>query len=400
MKDCLDVKTIPQFTSTCWFNALLMALLYSDRTRIFFYQKLRRIHSANAAKNVLIEMFIHIINEQYTKVKRNPLRKFAENFKPLDLLQSLHDTNSTHFYFNPKVDKQGHSSNAYLNQLMRYFNLNKNVLYCNSHPTNGKVYVSFENVNSQRTLTKKYNSTAREIYRDVKKQDEYLVDLKQKTNFTDVDVLFIRVLQSDSIYKTSHIRQPEGARIYDGYLKETLYIGGFTYVLDSLIVSSLPFTTHQPIKRSGHAVAGVTCNGRRFLYNGWVDHRTNEPCPLMEFDWFKNSEDVCIDLAQCKFDKHSTQRRHDKQEFNARKHKEIMAQTSTESLCFNMKHSQRTYSYVKSNIVQTFWPDPNSIINLTRESTINLTRDDIINLTAQEVKRKRKTTINLTGNQT
>jgi hypothetical protein len=40
MDRCKSVITIPQFTGTCWFNALLMALLYSDGTRQYLLKNL------------------------------------------------------------------------------------------------------------------------------------------------------------------------------------------------------------------------------------------------------------------------------------------------------------------------------------------------------------------------
>jgi hypothetical protein len=361
-KDCLSVKTIPQLTPTCWFNSLLMVLLYSDRTRVFFYKKLTQIRTADVAKNVLIETFLHILNHNYAKVR---LRKYAAEFNPDELLQKLHDTNASQFYFNPKIDR-GHNEDAYLKQLLGYFNLNKNVLYCNSHPLLGKVYVGFANMNFDRTMKNKYppNSDAREIYKSARKHDAFLVNFTRQINFMEIDVLFVKVRHSESIYSKSVIRYPEGARIYDGLLQETLYIGGFTYVLDGLFLNSLPST--QNPKRAAHAVTGVTCNGKRFLYNGWVDPNTNTNCPLMEFDWFKNSQDFCINLGQCNFVKAARQRKHPGNFFNnSNVNSNTTAKPAVERLCFNMNHSERTYAYVRSDIVQTYWPTINTTINLT-----------------------------------
>ncbi len=64
---------------------------------------------------------------------------------------------------------------------------------------------------------------------------------------------------------------------------------------------------------TGHAVAGVTCDGDRFVYNGWSEN-TNDPaqsfanqakvsrrpelgrpCPLFGFDWLRNTRGFCPD---------------------------------------------------------------------------------------------------------
>jgi hypothetical protein len=39
---CESVITLPQFEDTCWFNSLLMALLYSDGTRQYLKNNLHK----------------------------------------------------------------------------------------------------------------------------------------------------------------------------------------------------------------------------------------------------------------------------------------------------------------------------------------------------------------------
>jgi hypothetical protein len=59
---CKSVITIPQFTGTCWFNALLMALLYSDGTRQYLLKNL--INSELYSKNKrLYDIFIGYIGK-------------------------------------------------------------------------------------------------------------------------------------------------------------------------------------------------------------------------------------------------------------------------------------------------------------------------------------------------
>ena len=61
---------------------------------------------------------------------------------------------------------------------------------------------------------------------------------------------------------------------------------------------------------NSHAVAGITCQNNRYLYNGWVSS-TNDPsiqsnltytlpCNLMKFDW-KNSSSFYLSNNSCEF---------------------------------------------------------------------------------------------------
>ena len=57
---CDKVVTIPQYLGTCWFNAILMAILYSQNSRkLLLYN--------NIYKNNKINKLYEIINEILTK---------------------------------------------------------------------------------------------------------------------------------------------------------------------------------------------------------------------------------------------------------------------------------------------------------------------------------------------
>jgi len=91
-----------------------------------------------------------------------------------------------------------------------------------------------------------------------------------------------------------------------------------------------------------HAIAGITCNDNKYVYNGWNSSTTDgglkntlnvkdSPCSLMKFDWdiHKNSE-FCLNLEKCKLDPNII---------------------SDEELCFNFANniSGRLLVYVKIN---------------------------------------------------
>jgi hypothetical protein len=151
----------------------------------------------------------------------------------------------------------------------------------------------------------------------------------------------------------------------------------------------------------GHGIAGVTCNGKRYLYNGWVNKKTKLPCPLIEFDWFSKTDDFCIDSTNCQFTKNPIQRTYPDENYdNKLMNKNVSGYSvpnlngftkhQIDKLCFNAENSPRTYTYVK-------------VESKGKRKFINLTKNyDYINLTSKASTSKASTSkvdfINLTNN--
>jgi hypothetical protein len=277
-----------------------------------------------------------------------------------------------------------------------------------------------DNIETIRTMETQYNKNAWDIYKKSATHNKYLVNLKKKTNFKNIDVLFVRTVASvPGSFIDSHIRIPPGALLYEKKLQEEIEVGGWKYKLDGCLLSNL--ASLDPNQITGHGLAGVTCNGKRYLYNGWMNKKTKLPCPLMDFDWFSNTEDFCIDTQNCQFTKNPIQRTHPHENYDNRYHTanysgysipnlEGFTKTQINKLCFNAKHSQRTYIYVKIR------PEgKRKFINLTKNDKefINLTdsprknykastsKEDFINLTDSPIKNYKASTskedfINLT----
>jgi hypothetical protein len=405
--DCSKVITIPQTSGTCWFNALLMALLYSERSRRFFYNNLSCYGPTSVYKQNVINMFLNILARQYTKseVQNVP--------SPERILHVLHQADPETFYIDPRV-KEGYFGERYLTQLMKYFQLNKKVLYCiYPNPTKKNIieglYVHFDNIETKRKryshfnkvndnrdlgggpyelekyygskyamdklygkneyLSEKLSKTAtdwaqktktnqnrcmnnayeqntplcvangvmrlpatpdaRALKYEPEKLDKALKQIATKAtkNWANIDVIRVKIHENTGkdpvLDPFEFIRFTEGARVWNGQLKEEITVGGFIYKVDSMIIANVVARSDY---NCGHEIAGVTCNGKRYLYSGL--HRT---CPLMPFDWFSQNGDFCFNTSNCNF---------------------MIPMPNNRSaiktvVCFNMKHSERTYLYVK-----------------------------------------------------
>lgn len=394
--DCSMVTTIPQLTGTCWFNALLMALLYSERTRQFVYNHLIAYdnhlefaktpadYQKKLAKQKIVDMFLDILVRHYTKGKKT----LKELPTPEYMLQELHRADPKTFYFDPNK-RVGHIGQKYLIQVMKYFELNERVLYCIYPDSLVKrkgadgIYVHIDNIVTRPSLYAGYsrfgngkfednNNKAREMYygskyvgkntwtssNGVVKQgylhkpkplnarslvfEKDKLDLvmkgvarKAKRNWANIDVIQVKIGEHlKDLKQTWDERYTDGARIWDGELQEEITLGEFTYKVDSMIMGEVKSKSD---KGCGHEIAGVTCNGKRYMYSGYQKRNmfgVKKPCSLIPFDWFNQEGDFCLNTPDCKL--------------SGRKlYYERGDGKSDKRMCFNMHQSNRTYLYIK-----------------------------------------------------
>lgn len=107
-------------------------------------------------------------------------------------------------------------------------------------------------------------------------------------------------------------------------LPHEIKFGNSRYILDTIMLQNNnagdQVTTKTGVKTVGsHAIAGVTCNGQRYIYSGWIrktkdsarsnkinnKNNTNNtkvgntPCPLMPFDWTVDRRNFYISSKIC-----------------------------------------------------------------------------------------------------
>jgi hypothetical protein len=114
-------------------------------------------------------------------------------------------------------------------------------------------------------------------------------------------------------------------------LREEIKYNDKTYILDSVIL-----TDDKPC----HSIAGITCKGIKYIYNGWAktsmdpamanqEITRNIPCGVQQHDWnVKDGDDFCLNTITCMPDI-----------FKQRKADETR-------LCFNFSKGDRSLIYV------------------------------------------------------
>ncbi len=97
----------------------------------------------------------------------------------------------------------------------------------------------------------------------------------------------------------------KGVNTYDNII----YINGHKYKLDAVIISNYNDTNDK------HAIAGITCNNNKYVYNGWNSatkdnaminknkRKDISPCSLMQYNWdLKKDDGFCLNQITCKLD--------------------------------------------------------------------------------------------------
>jgi len=95
-ENCSTLKVYPQFSSTCWFNAILMCLFYSQGGRLVTKQVMNK--NKKLYDKIIYEQCMTLFDKKY-----NPSLKM----KPEYILRRLYQLNNKLFDYNNKI------SNAY-----------------------------------------------------------------------------------------------------------------------------------------------------------------------------------------------------------------------------------------------------------------------------------------------
>lgn len=311
-EECKKVISLPQLSGTCWANAFFMATLYSQYMRGLLINKMRAGMQSNEMTTELHALILDILERRFKSSKE--MREYAYMYfqviTPETILKKLHEHDKKTFNFNPDA-RSGYFNFLYLPKFLKFLGVQDIALL---DYTNNNLYHSVVNggLEIQTAENNKYNKIKR----------EHLIQKNAKQVY-DAIIIYCNDLPS-----TRHIFEKNVT------LGETYTYNGQTYVLDSLLLTNFNIDSC----KKGHDISGLTCEGDRYMYNGWISNTRDPammgkttgkalPCELMKYDWFNNKDDFCINPSLCKLDKTDSR-------------------MYTKDLCFNVSKGNRVYIYV------------------------------------------------------
>jgi hypothetical protein len=319
--------TLPQFGPTCWFNALMMGLFYSQGMRNLMCTVMDKWKSRK-----------HIQKDIYFTLSELIKKKYNGEMIPLypeEFLKTLHKLDPKEFYYNPDIH-EGSSHYAYLTSMLKLTRLFDDTVFFDIEFQNN-TFIAFDGMQ----IGHEYDV----LYEDDTKRFKYItnnVDInynKNKNNNKNPNLIIF------SMYRDMHLKENIPIKYLtsrtNGMITKdmSMVYNGREYIIDSLYLANFNINECN----MGHAIAGVTCKSKRYMYNGWIkttndngmgtlrNNISADPCALMEYDWLDDNNTYCINTARCKLDKSKIN-------------------DTTTQLCFNFKKGLRTYFAVRRDI--------------------------------------------------
>ena len=335
--NCDNVISLKQYGPTCWFNSILMALLYSDESRKLLLKKCekwnKKIEVLNTIKYILQNKYLRTdkIFKDY---------EYFDKIRPEFILKELYKYNNKKFVINPDINKYGYKSALYIRKIYKL--LGAKVLYLDLDLKTKNLYYSLFNnaelvsINDKETISVYYKiKSFATIKKYLKNPDVIIINIIEdgfENNYP-----FWYKINDNNIYNENNLKNFTNL---DYKVNNNKNI----YVQDSVLLGNYNSNV------GGHSIAGITCKGDKYVYNGWtrttIDPNIKQnlevkdwkkmlfnfekknieiPCELMKFSWdVKKNKEFCLNPKKCILD--------------------IM---NVNDLCFSFNKGQREVIYVK-----------------------------------------------------
>lgn len=280
-----QLEVLPQIDGTCWFNAILMAFLYSEGLRKIIIEQAFLWTQEEIENDRFKKFVIYVLKYNYSKPEK--IRElFKKRFKTSSLLLSLLSKESS------------------LNVIK------KNILTETKYTDDVRLYGY--DILSLFLLTKFLKYFFGELYLFIKYKDEKLF-LRESTDKNKKPKIVIvydnRFCNNNLLYliETEYFNEILMNELK--LLNETITFNGNTYKLDAVLASNFNEA------KFGHAIAGITYKNISYVYNGWTltglskeekiyKQKNKYSCPLFSIDWKKQlKSDIkafCFPRDKCK----------------------------------------------------------------------------------------------------
>ena len=355
---CKKLLLWAQYGPTCWFNTVLTVFFHSQYSR----DMILKLSKDWKDKSTMQKLAEHIVKYKYVQsdsFERD--RLFYYKVRPENILDYLHTKHPE--YVKKDASKSRGIPNRILNKMYEILNIK-----C----------LSFEICNISNDSTNLYYNIYNHyhyVFDNFEPIVQYYSDLIIKLSINP-EVILIKTgnsinnyyfYKSFKHYNLEDKIDPKNISELKS-LKDTIEYNGKKYILDSIIL------TNHNRSEVGHGIAGITCNNKRYVYNGWTsttnDHalkktdsafrktniqeysntnvpdlqktdsafrKTNIqeyykkvakriPCDLIKFDWYVHKYDFCI--KDCNLPEYNDDKK----------------------LCFNFDKGIRTYIYIREDL--------------------------------------------------
>lgn len=309
-KSCTKVFTGTQEGAICWFAAIFTSLFFSQFIRVVM-----KLHANMLLRDPASSEFAKAILEILKGYSGGHVsQRVVNHLQPRQFLMDLRKYRPDYFTSMYNGTDEAHYS-PYQHALLAFLK----VRHLNIGFVNGRLVYSGFNVDLPLDSRGWKDAMSRQgtkgTYVDTNKPEVIIIHRDAGEDY--VDALFTS--PTPPLGRIEGFNPNEHASV--------IRYNGMKYILDSCIIGSELRTSSCSV---AHAIAGVTCNNERYIYNGWTAKTkdpamkgaatssvvSDRPCALYKYPWDKNRNFV-INLGACRFD-NARQNQHGKElVFNA-----------------------------------------------------------------------------------
>ena len=294
-KSCSKVVTFPQEGAICWFAALFTSLFFSQYSRVVIRNHARQMMSDQSSRHIASAILEILRGYDGDKVSSRVL----ESMRPRQFLHDLRIARPDYFGSMQDGSDEAHYA-PYQHAVLAFLQV--------PHLSVGVVKGGF-----------KYSGFNVDLPLDSKLWSGAMKTMSPKGVFVDTrrpEVIIIHKDSGEDYIQTQWATSVPTLGPIQGYNPKKhakiIKYNGTSYILDSCIIGAELRTNTCSV---AHAIAGVTCNGEKYVYNGWTARSADPamkgsssaairevPCALGKQNW---DEDAFfrINMQACSFNR-------------------------------------------------------------------------------------------------
>jgi hypothetical protein len=341
---CSRILTPKQVGPICWFMAVFVAMFYSQRSRKILLEASKTWKT----EKELFPLLKHVLDDKYLKTMTSSDYDKASEETFNEILKYLNKHDPLSFPYDPTIHTLGFYPEYFIGQLYKLLNVDYKVFFYNKWDKDSILFYSYLNMEFNSVV---YETIEKYIENSLEKYVATSLNEDKSFIYKDHDMKapkILMVIVSDN-KNSAYVAESKlyekifpGTIIGDGDTKKNItsmndkiFYRGSEYHLDSVILENW----NSIELGEGHAIAGITCKGNKYVYNGWVrpskvpamanaEIRQDIPCELMRYDWdIKQEANFCLSRKNCK----------------------LVKKTIKSDLCYNFTKGNRILVYVRKD---------------------------------------------------
>ena len=281
----------------CWFISILVSTFYSQGLRKKLFKASRKTERWKATedkKNKVFKIFRHILDHKYLK-SNDPFKDMSmlEKYSPRNILKLIHTHNKDYYLnFDDYSLNQGYQSVLYIKYFYDLLGIDSVMIdvYYDNKVTyslyNTINYIDYDN--EKNIINYQYNmdiATKNFVIKELNREPDVLI-VAIRNNLLQNELRMFNNVEENML---KHYDVPDkNKEDILGYGDEITY-NGIQYKLDAIILSNF----NKNAVKCGHVVAGITCKGEKYLFNGYTYEKiynkdmesVKAPCKLQLYDW-------------------------------------------------------------------------------------------------------------------